>query len=327
MNDQDESAPIPVADVLQAAGIAATPVTVDEVDEWTGRGVTVETNTGDQFRIVPFPDSEALARKEAAIRQRVRAETTVPVMPIVAVVPAQDAFQYPMIIARDEGGLPVFDIAGLSPSKQIVLFEEFGAALAALHDIGFDQFGPVGTDGQTVIDGTSTWRERMFSRLTKGIDSLEDTAFASYHDAATALVESTRADLRHSFDPVLVKHTYQFEQVLVTPESEPLVQAIRGFERALAAPAEYGYAVARWQLCDRAFRSPSFKEAFETEYLAHTAIDEDPAADRRQSLYHLEQLLVEISTFEQTRDSEGENDDATRRRDRLRQHLDRVLSM
>ena len=180
MNDQHEPATLPVADILQAAGIAATPVTVEAVDEWTGPGATVRTDTGSQFRIVPFPDSETLARKEASICQRVRAETAVPVMPIVAIVPAQDAFQYPMIIARDEGGLPVFDIAGLSPSKQIALFQEFGAALAALHDIGFDRFGPVGTDGQTVVDGTRTWRERMISRLTDGIDSLDDSAFASY---------------------------------------------------------------------------------------------------------------------------------------------------
>ena len=126
---------------------------------------------------------------------------------------------------------------------------------------------------------------------------------------------------------MLVKHTYQFEQLLVNPESEPIVTGVRGFDRALAAPAEYGYAVAHWHLCDRAFRSPSFEDAFRTEYLENIAIDKNPAADRRQSLYQLEQLLVEISTHEQAVDAKGESDEARRRRDRLRQHLHRVLSI
>lgn len=324
MEEMDATA---VEGVLTEMGIREPVTSVSVVDEWTGRATLVETGSGDRYRVFHFPDDGARAQKEAAILHRLHRENVAPVMTVIGVDARGEIAGIPSLVVRDTAGLPVFDIAGLSPANQEGLFREYGATIAALSDTSFETFGLISADGESIIDAERRWRDWFLPRLDERRRALEDGAFADQLPAISTMVEHTRADFGPGEEPALVKGSYRFEQLLVDPEADPLIQAIRGFDRAVAGPPEYGYAIAHWAICGRTSRSPSFREAFEAGYRSVAPIPSDPPAERRRTAYRLERLLGEMIGMERALAAgDLSEDEFERRRVTLVRHLDRLCS-
>ena len=314
------------ARLLQGLGVNAPITALSGCEDWNGVATCVTVANDTRFRLFHFPDNGGRAAKEASLLHRIGTEGEVPVPPVVGVDPQGKLAPEPTLVVRDGSGLPVFDIAGLSPSNQTALFRAYGETLAALHQIRYDAVGPIAADG-TVREGTpNRWGQWMETRIGELVAKVSLDGCDLNKQTLKEAIEAESAGLPTAVDPVLVKGFYGFEGLLVDPDADPLVCAVRGFDRAIAAPAAYGYTVAHWSICGRNFRSSTFSEAFETGYRSRQTAETDLSNERCHTLYRFERILNEMAGIEQAKKT-GIIDEmeATRQRDRLLYHLERQL--
>lgn len=311
-----------IEELLASAGVGTPIASVEVRDDWNGPAMRIALEDGARCRITIFPEEKAQARKEAALSDRVATETHVPVPPILGVDIDASIGPQPSILALDPDGLPVFDIAGLSPTNQRRLFEEMGASIARLHTaFAFGEFGVVGETGDSIPEGMNTWERWMIPQIEMALDQLDETIQSNYLQAISACVDDARSAFMKKFEPTLIKGTYRFPEILVDPDSDPLIVALRGLGEAIAAPAEYGYALAMWEYCERSNRSPSFREAFNSGYGSVRSVPSGDGFRRRRDCYHLQWLLGELVRFTSVDDPQERNTGV----EWLTRDLDRVL--
>lgn len=316
-----------IADILERVGVPGSIRAIESRDDWRGPTAVISLEAGRRVLLVLGPDDGGAIQKEARLTERVRRETPVPVCPVLGVDPTGAIADVPVLVLEDPGGLPVFDIAGLTPARQRDLFEWYGRILGQLQAVQYRSFGLIDAAGDGCVDGSRTWRDWVLPRLDAGMAALAASPLSDAVDAAREIVDSARGDLTGPFEARLVKGSYAFEELLVDPDRDPLVCAVRGYERALAGPAEYQYVVARWRLCERSFRSPSFRDAFDAGYHEQAEPSTGPPAERRKRLYRLEQLLREVRATVGDPDTPEELTEADRDRfDSLEELLEDLLA-
>ena len=312
--------------LLRSVGITDEPESITLRADWQGQSIYIESESDGVIILECFPHGAASAHKEVRIRQRIRDSTTVPVPRVKAVV-NEEPVTIPTIVSQVIGGLPVFDLAGLSPANQITAFESYGRILASLREVPIaESFGPVSTDGTSLIEGTRHFYDWFVPQCESRLRQISDTPLSHYEHAVRDRFQAIRPDLNQRFSASLVKGSYRFEHLLVESAGSLDLRAVRGFHKSLSGPAEYDYALGYWHLCERPFRSPSFRDAFDKGYQASGTIPTSPAAKRRRDLYWLDELVAETNRIAHLEKmGELSTAESDRHHDRLGQHFDRLL--
>src|SRR6185437_15205737 len=82
--------------------------------------------------------------REAAIQRRVARETSVPVCEVLAVDDSCQRFPWRYLMTAHAPGMGWRDaLARMSPRARYAIFRQLGAAVAALHVLGFPAFGEI----------------------------------------------------------------------------------------------------------------------------------------------------------------------------------------
>lgn len=222
---------------------AEAPVSVDGL----GRGNRKETRLvrfGDRPAVVlQLSDPPSRLRTEAALLERIRAETTVPVPRVLA---SGETEGVGYLVTRYVDGADLHErFTQLSQQRRRAVAASFGEHLAVLHEqFRFDGYGPVTAEGDGLSAERESWTGWFVEYGRAAVDRLPP-AFDSVRDALSA----TLADYTCESPPAASLFPWDFRPGnALAADGE--VTAVLDWESPLAAAPALSVAKAEYLVAD-----------------------------------------------------------------------------
>jgi Ser/Thr protein kinase RdoA (MazF antagonist) len=290
--------PDPVVTVVEAEFRGSDVHGVDRLSG--GCKDTYRVTLDDQTVVVAFPREPWYERAfalEPALMRLVRAETSLPVPPVLASdVSGEQVRPYHVTAFVDAPNLQG-RFAACTRETQAALLEAAGAALAELHrGVRFASNGPLRVvDGAVVVDPQASWPAFLSRLVEEWLTELDGGRFADLREAFERVL-TPASFLEVKAEPVCLHFDYAPGNLLARGEA---VVGVVDWGFAVAGHAEYDLFQFEKNFLLGELDDPAIRDALRPHVYAgyHSESAFDPGWERRRAFYRVAYKLASMRSL------------------------------